>query len=94
MAVKILIPSQMRTLTQGEAEVNLDAGTTVQEVLKGLDTKYAGFGARLRDDQGTLRRFLNVYVNEEDIRFLQGEATPVKSGDTVSIVPAIAGGAA
>lgn len=93
MAVKVLIPSQMRNLTQGAAEVDLDAGAgTVQDVLKNLDAKYAGFGARIRDDQGNLRRFLNVYVNEEDIRFLQGETTAVKAGDTISIVPAIAGG--
>ena len=75
---------------------NLDTveveGATIQELLTGLDTRYPGIGERLLDAQGNVRRFVNIYVNGEDVRFLQDKETPVKSGDEVSIVPAIAGG--
>jgi molybdopterin synthase sulfur carrier subunit len=91
MAVKVRIPTQLRTLSDGAAEVSLE-GATVAEVLKALDAAHPGFGERLYDDSGALRRFVNVFVAEEDIRFLQGLDTPVTEGQTVSIVPAVAGG--
>jgi sulfur-carrier protein len=91
MAIKVRIPTQLRTLTDGAAEVNVE-GATVAEVLKALDAAHPGFGERLYDDSGALRRFVNVFVAEEDIRFLQGLDTPVEPGATVSIVPAVAGG--
>lgn len=91
MAVKVRIPTQLRTLSGGAAELEVD-GTTVAEVLKALDARHPGFGERLYDDAGGLRRFVNVFVAEEDIRFLDGLATPVKEGQTVSILPAVAGG--
>jgi molybdopterin synthase sulfur carrier subunit len=91
MAVKVRIPTQLRELTGGAAEVDVD-GTTVAEVLKQLEAAHAGFAERLYDDQGELRRFVNVFVADEDIRFLQGLDTPVTEGQVVSIVPAVAGG--
>jgi len=91
MPVKVRIPAQLRTLTGGAGEVSVD-GSTVGEVLKGLDAAHPGFGRRLFDDAGQLRRFVNVFVAEEDVRFLQGLETPVAEGQTVSIVPAVAGG--
>ena len=91
MAVKVRIPTQLRTLTGGDNEVAVD-GSTVGEVLKGLDAAYAGFGERLFDEDGKLRRFVNVFVADEDVRFLQGLDTTVTDGQTISIVPAVAGG--
>ena len=91
MAVTVRIPTQLRQLTAGAGEVSID-GTTVGEVLKGLDAAHAGFGERLFGDDGQLRRFVNVFVADEDVRFLQGLETPVADGQTVSIVPAVAGG--
>jgi molybdopterin converting factor small subunit len=91
MPVKVRIPTQLRTLTAGAGEVAVE-GSTVGEVLKGLDAAHPGFGRRLFDDGGQLRRFVNVFVAEEDVRFLQGLETPVAEGQTVSIVPAVAGG--
>jgi molybdopterin converting factor small subunit len=91
MAVTVRIPTQLRTLTGGEAQVDLE-GATVAEVLKALDAAHPGFAERLFDDGGGLRRFVNVFVAEEDIRFLQGVDTPVTDGQTLSIVPAVAGG--
>jgi molybdopterin converting factor small subunit len=87
----VRIPTQLRSLSGGTAEVAV-AGATVGELLKGLDATHPGFGARLFDDAGQLRRFVNVFVAEEDVRFLQGLDTPVAEGQTVSIVPAVAGG--
>lgn len=92
MPVTIRVPAQLRSLTDGQGEVQID-GSTVGEVLKGLDAAHPGFGDRLFDDTGGLRRFVNVFVAEEDVRFLQGLDTPVAEGQTVSIVPAVAGGA-
>lgn len=92
MPVTVRVPTQLRTLTDGQGEVQID-GSTVGEVLKGLDAAHPGFGDRLFDDAGALRRFVNVFVAEEDVRFLQGLDTPVSEGQTVSIVPAVAGGA-
>ena len=91
MPVSVRIPTQLRSLTDGVGEVRVD-GTTVGEVLKGLDADHPGFNDRLFDDGGKLRRFVNVFVADEDIRFLQGLDTPVDDGQTVSIIPAVAGG--
>jgi len=73
----------------GEVEVS---GGTVAEVLSDLEAQYPGMRDRLRDESGKLRRFINIYINDEDIRFLENEATPVRDSDEISIVPAIAGG--
>ena len=89
--IAVRIPTQLRTLTGGDAEVPLEAGT-VGEVLKALDAAHPGLGERLFDDAGQLRRFVNVFVADEDVRFLEGLDTPVQDGQTVSIVPAVAGG--
>jgi sulfur-carrier protein len=87
----IRIPTQLRTLTGGAGEVTVE-GSTVGEVLKGLDATYPGFGERLFDDAGALRRFVNVFVADEDIRFLEGLETPIDDKTVVSIIPAVAGG--
>ncbi len=87
----VRIPTQLRTLTGGVGEVAVE-GANVGEVLQGLDAAHPGFGERLFDEQGSLRRFVNVFVDEEDVRFLDGLATPVGAGQTLSIVPAVAGG--
>ena len=91
MPVTVRIPTQLRTLSGGASEVALEGGT-VAEVLKALDAAHPGFAERLYDDGGGLRRFVNIFVAEEDIRFLDGINTPVTDGQTVSIVPAVAGG--
>ena len=91
MAVTVRIPTQLRQLSGGAGELSLD-GATVGEVLKALDAAHPGFGERLFDDEGKLRRFVNVFVDDEDIRFLDGTDTAVNAGQTVSIVPAVAGG--
>ncbi len=91
MAVNVRIPTTLRTLTGGQAEVSVD-GSTVGEVLKALDAAHPGFGDRLLDDQGGLRRFVNVFVADDDVRFLQGLETPVPEGAEVAIIPAVAGG--
>ena len=91
MSVKVRIPTQLRTLTGGAGEVGVD-GSTVGEVLKALDVEHAGFAERLFDDSGGLRRFVNVFLADEDVRFLDGLSTPVADGQTLSIVPAVAGG--
>ncbi len=91
MPVKVLIPTPLRNLTGNAAELSLDA-PSVTALIQALESAHPGLKERLCDDQGKLRRFVNVYLNEEDIRFLQGEATALKDGDEVSIVPAIAGG--
>ncbi len=87
----IRIPTQLRTLTAGAGEVAVD-GATVGEALKALETAHPGFGERLFDGDGKLRRFVNVFVADEDIRFLSGTETPVDDTTTVSIIPAVAGG--
>jgi molybdopterin synthase sulfur carrier subunit len=88
---KVRIPTQLRTLTGGAGEVPV-GGSTVGELLKALDAAYPGFGERLFDDAGGLRRFVNVFVADEDIRFLDGLGTPVEDATVVSIIPAVAGG--
>ena len=91
MSTTVRIPPALRTLTGGSSEVSVDGGT-VGEILKGLDAAHPGIGERLFDDAGALRRFVNVFVADEDIRFLDGLSTPVGEGQAVSIVPAVAGG--
>jgi sulfur-carrier protein len=91
MATKVRIPTQLRTLSGGAADVSIE-GVTVGDVLKGLDAAHPGFGERLFDDTGKLRRFINVFLDDEDIRFLSGVDTPVGPSTTLSIVPAVAGG--
>ena len=91
MAVTVRIPTQLRTLSGGASEVSVE-GATVAEVLKALDTAHPGFAERLFDESGALRRFVNVFLAEEDIRFLDGVDTSVSEGQTISIVPAVAGG--
>ena len=87
----VRIPTQLRTLTAGQGEVTVD-GSTVGEVLKALDAAHPGIAERLFDDAGALRRFVNVFVADDDVRFREGLETPVAEGDTVSIIPAVAGG--
>ncbi len=91
MAIVVRIPTPLQKLTADKGEVSAD-GATVQDLLQDLDRQYPGLKDRLCDPNGRLRRFVNVYVNEEDIRFLKQESTPLKDGDEVSIIPAIAGG--
>ena len=91
MAVKVRIPTPLRTLTNGIEAVELKAGT-VGDLLGELSAQFAGMDKRLFKVPGELNRFVNIYVNDEDIRFLENLTTPVKDGDEVSIVPAIAGG--
>ncbi len=91
MSVKVLVPSPLQKLTHNQPTVECD-GSTIDELLASLEQSCPGIKERLCDDQGNLRRFVNFYVNSEDIRFLEGQQTPLKPGDEVSIVPAIAGG--
>jgi len=91
VAVTVRIPTQLRTLSGGNSEVQVE-GTTVAATLKALEAAHPGFNDRLFDESGKLRRFVNVFVADEDIRFLDGIDTAVADGTTVSIVPAVAGG--
>ena len=91
MAVKVRIPTPLRKLTGGSSEV-LAEGRTVSEVLADLETKYPGIKERICEGDGTLRKFVNLYLNDEDIRFKENMKTGVKDNDEISIVPAIAGG--
>ena len=91
MAIKVRIPTPLQKLTHSQAEVET-TGDTVDELLNNLNGQFPGIKDRICDEKGKLRRFVNVYVNEEDIRFLEGEKTRVNDGDEVSIIPAIAGG--
>ena len=91
MPVKVRIPTPLRKLTHDEELVIVDAAT-IGGVIAELQGRYPGIKERLLDDSGAIRRFVNVYVNEEDIRFLQNQETAIKDGDEVSIIPAIAGG--
>ena len=90
MAVKVKIPVPLQRLTQGKEEVEGEPGTIIT-LIEDLDKKYPGLSERISEG-GKLRRFVNLYVNEEDVRFMKNEDTEVKDGDEVSIVPAIAGG--
>jgi sulfur-carrier protein len=91
MSVLVRIPTPLRSLTKGTAEVQ-GSGDTVGDIIQDLERQFPGLRDRLMDEGGDLRRFINIYVNEEDIRFLEGVKTTLKTGDSVSIVPAIAGG--
>jgi MoaD family protein len=91
MAVKVLIPTPLQKFTQDQATIECTGGT-VSELLDTLDSTFPGIKSRLCDDEGKLRRFINFYVNSEDIRFLDGANTALTDGDEVSIVPAVAGG--
>lgn len=90
MAVKVRIPTPLQKLTQGKEEVEGVPGTII-DIIADLDKRFPGIGERISEG-GKIRRFVNIYVNEEDIRFLKAENTTVKDGDEVSIIPAIAGG--
>jgi len=91
MSKKVRIPTPLRKLTNNEEIVEIKAATIGDAIVE-LQTRFPGIKERLVDDRGEVRRFVNVYVNEEDIRFLQNQQTPIKDGDEVSIIPAIAGG--
>ncbi len=91
MSVSVRVPTQLRNLTGVAGEVTVE-GATVGEALKALDAAHPGMGERLFDEGGGLRRFVNVFLAEEDVRFLEGLSTPVAEGQTISIVPAVAGG--
>jgi sulfur-carrier protein len=91
MAVTIRVPGPLRRLTQGNTEVQVEGGT-VSEALNDLEARFPGFRERLYDGNGQLRQFINIYLNDSDIRFGQGLDTPVRDNDDLSIVPAVAGG--
>jgi adenylyltransferase/sulfurtransferase len=91
MATKILIPTPLRPYTDKKDAVEAN-GATVGELLADLTTKHAGLKGHLYNDQGKLRSFVNIYLNDDDIRYLQKEATKVSAGDTISIIPSVAGG--
>jgi molybdopterin synthase sulfur carrier subunit len=91
MAIKVNVPTPLRKLTNGDSEVSVEA-STVDELIGSLESEFNGIAGKLLDEKGEIRRYVNIFVNEEDIRFLEGKATPLKDGDEVSIVPAIAGG--
>jgi molybdopterin synthase sulfur carrier subunit len=91
MSVTVRVPTTLRTLTAGASEVAVD-GATVGDVLDNLEAAHPGFKSRLLDDEGNLRRFVNVFVADDDVRFLDGLGTPVPDGETVAIIPAVAGG--
>jgi sulfur-carrier protein len=92
VTVQVRIPTILRSYTGGAAEVTAPEGT-LREVIAGLDAAYPGLGGRIIDDGGKLRRFVNVYVGDEDVRFAQGLDTQVPAGERVSVIPAVAGGA-
>jgi molybdopterin synthase sulfur carrier subunit len=91
MSVTVRIPTQLRQLTAGEGEIALNA-STVREAIAELEVRHAGIGERLLDENGQLRRFVNLFLNDEDVRFLSGLDTPLTAGQTLSVVPAVAGG--
>lgn len=91
MSVTVRIPTPIRRVTNGEDRVAVDA-ETLQGVIQAMEDQYPGVKARLCDDQGEIRNFVNIYINGEDVRFLDGLGSSTKSGDEISIVPAVAGG--
>jgi len=91
MAVTVRIPTTMRPLSGGASTVAVE-GASLRDVLAALDAAHPGFKDRLFDAEGALHKFLNVFVSDDDVRYLQGLDTPVKDGDTVSLIPAVAGG--
>jgi sulfur-carrier protein len=92
MTVRVRVPTPLRQLTNGQADVTID-GENVSQILTNLESAYPGIANRILDEGGEVRRFVNLFVNGEDIRFLSGTDTALKSGDELSIVPAMAGGA-
>jgi len=90
-SVTVRIPTVLRKLTQSKAEVEA-AGPDISSLMDDLEAKYPGLKQRICDDEGKIRRFVNVFINDEDIRFLGSEAAKLKDGDIISIVPAVAGG--
>ncbi len=92
MAIEVRIPTILRTYTGGESEVSA-AGATLADVLDDLDASYAGIKGRILDEGGELRRFVNIYVGNDDVRFLDHLATPTPDGTQISVIPAVAGGA-
>jgi len=92
MSIKVRIPTPLQNMTQNKAEVE-SSGTNIKEVIDDLERNFPGIKERICDEKGKIRRFINVYVNEEDVRFLKQDQTSLKDGDEVSIIPAIAGGA-
>lgn len=91
MPVSVRIPTPLRTLTKGADEVKVD-GNNIKDIIENLEANYKGIKERICDEKGQIRRFINFYLNDEDIRFMDNLNTPVKDGDNISIVPAIAGG--
>ena len=91
MPVEVRIPSVLRRQTRGEESVRLE-GRTLADVLDGLEARHAGLKGKLRGPEGEIRRFVNIYVNDSDVRLLKGAVTPVTDGDEVTIIPAVAGG--
>ena len=91
MAVTVRIPTPLRRLTQNQAEVEAE-GDTIESLIENLEASYPGLKERICDESGNVRRFVNIYLNDEDIRFLDGGTTAVNDGDDISIIPAIAGG--
>lgn len=91
MAVKVRIPAPLQKLTKDKEVVECE-GRDIKDLVENLEKKYPGIKTRLSDENGKIRRFINIYVNDEDIRFLKMDSTPLKDGDEVSIIPAIAGG--
>ncbi len=91
MAIKVRIPTPLMKLTDNQSEVSAE-GETISEIINNLENQFNGIKDRICEENGAPRRFINIYINEEDIRFLEGEKTTVKDGDEISIIPAIAGG--
>ena len=91
MAIKVRIPTPLMKLTDNQSEV-LAEGETISDIINNLESQFNGIKDRICEENGSPRRFINIYINEEDIRFLEGEMTAVKDGDEISIIPAIAGG--
>lgn len=91
MSIKVRIPTPLQKYTNNQGEVSVDA-TNIRSLIESLEKNFPGIKERICDETGKVRRFINIYVNEEDIRFLQMDQTPIKDGDEISIIPAIAGG--
>ncbi len=91
MAIKVMIPTPLQKLTKNRADVEAN-GSSIRELIDDLEKSFPGFKERICDETGKVRRFINIYVNEEDVRFLKQDNTSLKDGDEVSIIPAIAGG--
>jgi len=91
MAIKVRIPTPLMKLTDNQSEVSAE-GKTISDIINNLENQFNGIKDRICEESGAPRRFINIYINEEDIRFLEGEKTTVKDGDEISIIPAIAGG--